>query len=101
MKTCFIIIAIFTITASFADDVEFRTTVVRNDASVGGEFHLDLEMRITNGTSPRSLNSITADIYYGSELVAWGDDFPGTNWAFGISPSGRSENGQGKSRYAG
>jgi hypothetical protein len=36
--------------------------------SIGGDFWLDLEVRITNGTSPRTLNSFTADIQYSSEI---------------------------------
>jgi methionine-rich copper-binding protein CopC len=65
----------------FADDAEFRLVSARNDQTVGGELHLDLEMRITNGTTPRTLNSITVDVYYGSELTEWADD-PSINWSF-------------------
>ncbi|MFQ6116586.1 MAG: hypothetical protein ACE5NG_21230, partial [bacterium] len=51
-----------------ADTVKFRLVVSRNDATVGGELHVDLEMAITSGTSPRTLNSLTADVLFGSEL---------------------------------
>ena len=70
---------------SAQDAVEFRTIEVRNDQSVGGEFHLDLQVRITSGTSPRTLNSLNCDVYYTSQLTTWGTGFPGTNWAFGSS----------------
>ncbi len=71
-------------TNGYADSAEFRTVVSQNDASVAGEFHLDLQMRITSGDSPRTLNSLTIDVYYGSELTEWGDN-PATGWAIGSS----------------
>jgi hypothetical protein len=63
-----------------ADSAEFRTTVSRNDGSVGGELHLDLEMRITGGTTPRTLNSFTVDLYYGPQLTNMASS--STGWAF-------------------
>jgi len=67
-----------------ADNAEFRLVVSRNDAAVGGRFHVDLETRISNGTSPRTLNSLTVDILYGSQLTAWASN-PDSSWAFGTS----------------
>ncbi|MBM3236899.1 hypothetical protein FJZ31_11465 [Candidatus Poribacteria bacterium] len=53
-----------------ADEVEFRTVVTKNDKSIGGAFHLDLEIRIkADSTSPRTLSSFQADILYGQELT--------------------------------
>jgi hypothetical protein len=66
-----ILFFIFTVSLVFSENAEFRTTVSRNDASVSGEFHLDLEMRINPHTTDRTLNSLTADIYYGSELTEY------------------------------
>ncbi len=82
MKKIAIIFFIISLTATFvfADNAEFRTVVTQNDATVGGEFHLDLQLRITSGTSTRTLNSITAEVYYTSQLTEWADAFPGTNW---------------------
>ncbi len=65
----------------FADDAEFQIVTIRNDMTVGGELHLDLQMRMTSGTSPRTLNSTTIDIDYGTELTEWDSD-PSINWAF-------------------
>ena len=64
----------------FADDVAFRLSVSRNDQFAGGELHADVQMRITSGTSTRTLSSLTIDVHYGSELNAWAGD-PGTNWS--------------------
>ena len=66
---------------AMADDAEFRLVVSQNDATVGGEFHLDLQMRITEGVSPRTLNSLTVDVYYGSELTQWATN-PAANWVY-------------------
>jgi len=75
-------VLIFATSMVMAESVEFRTVVNKNDATVGGEFFLDLEMRITSGTSPKTLNSLTVDVYYGSELTEWSSS-AGTGWAFG------------------
>jgi len=83
--------------AVMAGSVEFRTVEVRNDKSTGGEFHLDLEIRITSGTSPRTLNSLTADIYYGDELNTWSSN-PATGWAFG-SANGYTRSANKNSDY--
>jgi hypothetical protein len=65
----------------WADTVEFRTVVSRNDGIVGGEFHLDLEMRITSGPIlQRTLNSLTIDVNYGTGLANVAT--PSANWAF-------------------
>lgn len=80
--TILLCLSLFSVTA-YAEEVSFRTVVSRNDMTIGGEFHLDLQIKITTGISPRTLNSLTVDVHYGSELTEWGDDFPGTNWAFG------------------
>lgn len=66
----------------FANDVAFRLSVSRNDQFVGGELHADLQMRITAGTSPRTLHSLTVDVNYSSELTEWATD-PSTGWAIG------------------
>ncbi len=81
----------------YADDAEFRTVISQNDESIGGEFHLDLQIRITDGTSPRTLNSLTIDIYYESELTAWADN-PATDWAFG-SANGYTRSANKNSGY--
>lgn len=66
----------------YADGAEFRTTVSRNDGFVGGEFHADLEMKISGGEATRTLHSMTALVYYSTQLSEWGDAWPGTDWAF-------------------
>ncbi len=78
----FMLLICFLVELSQADDAEFRLVVSRNDMAVGGEFHADLEMQITSGTSPRTLNSLTVDVYYGPELSQWSAD-PATGWAYG------------------
>jgi hypothetical protein len=66
--------------AALADDAEFQLVVTRNDMSIGGEFDVVLQMQIKTGsTTPRTLNSLTADIYYTSTLTQWTDD-PSSNW---------------------
>ena len=100
MKKIAIIFFIISLTATlvFADNAEFRTVVSRNDAAVSGEFHLDLEMRITSGgTSPRTLDAITIDIYYGSQLTAWAtapdDDTWVPSWLLGYTTSANKNSG--------
>jgi hypothetical protein len=68
-----------------SDNVEFRLIESFNGGAVGTEFHVDLQMRISSGTSPRTLNSITADVYYGSRLSEWPlvNGSVGTNWGPG------------------
>lgn len=57
------------VTILHADSAMLRTVVNKNDLSVGGDFWLDLQIKITDdGTSPRTLNSFTADIYYTSTI---------------------------------
>jgi len=80
----FFIFILGVIDIAYADNAEFRTVVTRNDNSVGGEFHLDLQIRITSGTSPRTLNSMTVDIIYGTQLTEWSTN-PATGWAFGLA----------------
>jgi hypothetical protein len=46
---------------------------------VGGTFSVDLEMRIDNYTTDRTLNSLTADITYPSSLTALAGDVD-SNW---------------------
>jgi len=75
-------VLIFATSVVMADSVEFRTVVNKNDATVGGDFFLDVEMKITSGASPKTLNSLTVDVYYGSELTEWSAS-AGTGWAFG------------------
>ena len=79
-----LVVPFISISTLFADNAEFRLQESRNDMSEGGEFHADLQLRITSGTSSRTLNSLTADVYYTSELDEWGDNWPGTGW---FSPS--------------
>ena len=69
-------------TVLFADEAQFRLIEARNDGVIGGELYLDLEMRISNGQMPRTLNSFTIDIYYGDELQEWPEDDPSVNWSF-------------------
>ncbi len=69
---------------AYAETVAYRLAVARNDAVVGGEVYLDLQMRITEGTVPRTLHSFTLDVYYSSDLAASPDDMS-TGWAFGLA----------------
>lgn len=65
---------------SQADDTEFRLVVSKNDNIATGRLHIDLEMRIAAGsTTPRTLNSLTIDVTYGSELTAFSTN-PDSNW---------------------
>jgi hypothetical protein len=61
----------------WADNAEYRLVLARNDMSIGGEFHVDLQIRATSGTALHTLASSTVDIYY----TQYADD-PSTNWAF-------------------
>ena len=61
-----------------ADTVAFKTVVSKNDMVVSGDFWLDVQMQITAGTSPRTLNSLTADVYFGNEITYSSAD----NWAY-------------------
>ena len=75
-----IILSTLFVTNLHADDAILRTVVSKNDLSVGGDFWLDLQIKITNGTSPRTLNSFTADIYYTSTISY--DGSAECDWAF-------------------
>jgi len=70
-----------------ANTVTFKTVVSKNDMVVSGDFWLDVQMQITAGTSPRTLNSLTADVYFGSQISYSSAD----NWVYsfldGYSPS--------------
>jgi len=59
-------------TAFAEGTVEFRTVLVRNDGAVGDEYHLDLQMKITDGSWPRTLSSLTVDVNYASSLTGFG-----------------------------
>jgi hypothetical protein len=64
-----------------ADNAEFRLVNTRNDMAVSGAFYADLQIRITSGTSPRTLNGLTADVQFGSNLTGTS----ATAWAFGTT----------------
>ncbi|MBN2356264.1 hypothetical protein JXO59_09130 [candidate division KSB1 bacterium] len=73
--------------AVFADDSEFRLVISRNDNrnTNDGRLHVDVEMRIAPGsTSPRTLNSLTVDVTYGTELTAFATN-PDSNWFAGTT----------------
>jgi hypothetical protein len=76
-----VLILLFIYCMVFADTTEFRVVIVRNDATVGGELHGTIQARIAGGSSPRTANSMTIDIYYGSQYAPWTTD-PAINWAF-------------------
>jgi len=64
-----------------ADNSEFRLLVSTNSAVVGGDFNVDVQIKVTDGsTAPRSLNSLTVDVEYGSSLSAYTDTCA-VNWA--------------------
>jgi hypothetical protein len=58
----------------WADNAEYRLVLARNDMSIGGEFHVDLQIRATSGTALHTLASSTVDIYYTSTLTQYADD---------------------------
>ena len=61
-----------------ADTAEFRLVVSSNANVVAGRFAADLEIK---GTATRTLNSLTVDVTYGSQLVP--ATVPGENWFAG------------------
>jgi hypothetical protein len=79
-----VITLLFICGSAIADDAEFRLVVSRNDMIVGEEFDVDLEIRMTSGTAPRTLASFNVDIYYSSTLTQW-DSNPSTGWTFGTA----------------
>lgn len=81
----FLMLSLLMLQAVNADDAVFRLVVSRNDKTAGGQFHADLQIQINSGTSPRTLNSMTADIYYTPQLNEWSTSFPGDGWALGTS----------------
>lgn len=70
--------------SSWADEFHFQTVVVRNDAVINGEFHMNLQVRIASGVSPRTMGAFTCDIYYSNELAAPAAD-PAVWWALGAT----------------
>lgn len=77
MKSVKLVLVIFSIillssTETLPDDAEFRVIETRNDQIIGGEFHVDLQIRIASGINLRTLSSITADLYYdAARLTQW------------------------------
>lgn len=68
-----------------AEDAQFRLIVSANSGVVDGDFCVDLEMKVADaGASSSSLNSLTIDISYGSELAAYpAPDTCAVHWALG------------------
>jgi hypothetical protein len=64
--------------ALWADNAEFRLVVSTNSGTVGGRFCADLEIK---GTASRTLNSLTVDVSYSSELGEAA--IPAENWFSG------------------
>lgn len=63
-----------------AQTVLFRTVTSQNDASIGGTFQADVQVRVTDGTT-QLLNSLTVDVSYNEDLTAWPDPDPASiNW---------------------
>ncbi len=67
--------------AAWADEAAFRMIVSRDDQAVGGEYHVDLEFKITQGEAMRTVSSLACDIDYGPQLAEWDLD-PALNWMF-------------------
>ena len=85
----FILITFSFFSSTYADDhVKFRLIAGPNAGTVGGEFDAYLQIEITNGTTPRTLGSFQADIYYGSELDPWNLNAT-TDW---VPPSQYAQN---------
>ena len=75
-------IIFFSNTEILSDDLEFRLIEIRNDRKIHGEFHIGLQIKVLTGSYPRTLNSITADINYGSRLSSYSAR-PDINWVLG------------------
>lgn len=84
IKLLFIFIFLFFAWSEiYPDNAEFRLLEVRNDGVVSGELHLDLQIKISTGsTTPRTLTSLTVDVNYGSELTQWSSN-PALNSVLG------------------
>ncbi|HPN35915.1 MAG TPA: hypothetical protein PK843_15475 [bacterium] len=66
-----------------AEECAFRLIVTANQASVDGDFFVDLQMRTAEaGRSARWLQSLTLDVQYGSALAAYSDTCA-VNWTLG------------------
>lgn len=81
LSSIIVIFLLFTVLTAIclADNAEMRLVVSKNDGTVNGDFFVDLELRITDGGTPKTLNSLTADVYYGPQLTEW-DSNPATDW---------------------
>ncbi len=73
-----LIISLIITGTMLADTVAFKTVVTKNDMTVSGDFWLDVQMQITAGTSPRTLNSLTVDVYFGNQISYASAD----SWAY-------------------
>jgi hypothetical protein len=59
---------------ALADDSEFRLLVSQNDGTVGGEYQVTAQIKITDGQpSPKVVNSLTLDVPHGATLTAPAD----------------------------
>jgi len=76
------ILLIGVLTTLSAEEAEFRTIVSRHDKTVGGEFHVDLEIRLQDSVTPLTVASIECDVRYSQELAGWDGD-PSLNWSLG------------------
>lgn len=66
-----------------AEESDFRLIVTANQASVGGDFVIDLQMKTAEASpSPRWLHSLTLDVHHGNALAAYSDTCA-VNWALG------------------
>jgi PKD repeat protein len=84
-KMFFILLITVMIGAAWADDAAFRMVVSRDDKTVGGEYRVDLEFKITQGEALRTMSSLACDIDYGPQLTEWDLD-PALSWAFAAKP---------------
>ena len=82
-KILLFLFIVFLASLLFADDSEFRLIVSRNDLAVDGEFQVDLQVRVPDGQTAHTLNSLTADVSYGSGLTVPGSGSIDLNWFSG------------------
>lgn len=87
---CLIGFLLFSLTPVRSDDLDFQTVVVRNDGIRDGEFHLELQGRISSGVQPRKLAGFTCDLYYGAALQEAAGN-PALFWAAGLEQGYRRQ----------
>ncbi|MBN1541230.1 hypothetical protein JW992_03720 [candidate division KSB1 bacterium] len=84
MKKLLLFWLISSVGCALAATSELRLLVAQNDLAVDGEFRVDVQVRVPEGETGQTLNSLTADVSYGSGLTTPTSGTIDTGWFTGF-----------------